>query len=294
MSNTSFQNASFQSEGLLDNRYRLERVVGKGNMGDVWKAYDEELKRDVALKFIPSDIQQFRNEMRRVKEAYKMAKMLDHPSICPVYEMPYSDSVGYYLVMKWLPGEPLDRYIDRQGGKLTHAQAMDILRPLAVALDYAHGLKVIHRDIRPSCISIDADANGKVQNATLINFALAAEIWECSTRLSQSQVSVSGIPSYMPPEQWQCRRQNAQTDQYSLGVVAYEILSGRLPFYGANIDMLRQTVLKDLPEIIPDLPRYTNQALRRAMAKKSNKRFPTCSAFVHALETPPKFFGLFG
>lgn len=286
-------NGSFQSGVVLDNRYRLDEVISQGHMGDVWKAFDEQEKRWVALKFIPTDIQQFRNEMHRIKKAYSMAHTLDHPSICPVYDMPQNDRVGYYLVMKFMTGKLLNHYLMEKGGRIEPAITIQILRPLADALDYAHQHKIVHRDIRPSCVSIDLKSNGEIENTSLIDFALAAEIWEFSTRLSQTQYSSSSMPSYMPPEQWQCHRQNAQTDQYSLAVIAYELLSGRLPFTAPNIDTLRQKVLKDSPAPIDDLPRYVNRALRRGLAKNMKKRFPSCLAFVSALEKPTGFLSFF-
>lgn len=274
---------------ILDDHYQLGFLAGHGRMGEVWKARDIRKNCDVALKFIPSDILQFRNEMRRIRTMFEATFALKHQSICPIYSMEENPEYGCYLVMDWIPNQTLEHYISDEkfeGGRIPKKTALVILRSIAEALDYAHGQKVVHRDLKPTNIVLKKDKNGEVIGTSLIDFGLAAEIRECSTRVTQSNLGVTGIPSYMPPEQWQSRRQDGRTDQYSLATIAYELFSGKLPFTGKTIEILRASVLNDTPEKISGVDGNINRALLKALSKSPAKRFKTCGEFIDALSNP--------
>lgn len=287
----SFSNykTPFKPNTVLCERYRLEEIVGYGRMGGVWKAEDTQEGTEVGIKFVPRDIQQYRNEMHRVKESFTSAHMLKHPSICPFLSMERDAKYGYFLVTRWLPGPMLDTFLAglTADEKLPQETILNILKPLASALDYSHGQMVIHRDVKLSNIALELAPDGrKVLNTYLLDFALAYDLSESSALLSRVNSSSSSAPIYLSPEQWLNGRQGVETDQYSLGVIAYELYSGSYPFPAPNIETLRNAVLNSTPEPIPNLPAHIRWALKKVLAKKMKKRFASCSEFVRALSEP--------
>ena len=269
---------------LLNNKYELIEQVGSGGMGVVWKAQDRVADRLVALKFVPSDLQRFDDEMKRMRESFKKVHALQHQSICPLYSLEDGEHLGYYLVMKYLEGETLDEYVFRKDPKregLPPAQVVAILSRVAAALDCAHFSGVIHRDIKPQNIFL-TKISGRI-HVQVIDFGLADEIRTSLIRTSQTDGEVSGTRPYMSPEQWRGGVQTAATDQYALAVVAYELLSGRLPYKGSDVTMLRLAVMVDEPEPIPTLSETINDVLKKAMAKEPADRFPSCREFIAAL-----------
>ena len=191
---------------------------------------------------------------------------------------------GYYLVMKYLEGESLDAYVLRKAAQsevLPINQVVALLARVAVALDYAHQNGVIHRDIKPSNIFL-VKSGGKL-HVQIIDFGLADEIRTSMSKVSQVQIEVSGTRPYMAPEQWRGSVQSSATDQYALAVVAYELLTGRLPFKGSDVGVLRLAVMNDTPDPIPTISDSANAALQKAMAKDAADRFATCREFMSAL-----------
>lgn len=277
---------------LLDNRWRLESLVGLGRMGELWKATDIRENRELALRFIPQEILHFRNELRRVQIIYEAIRVLRHPVICPIDVMVENPDCGWYFVMDWVPNQTLDAYLSEVSffdGSFAKETALKILQPIAEALDYAHAQKVIHRDLRPTNIALTKDENGGISGVVLLDFGLAAEIRECSSRVTQSSLGLSGTPSYLSPEQWQSRLLDGRSDQYALAVIAYELFSGHLPFSGQTTEVLRASVLNDKPEKIVGADVSVNRALQKALSKSAAKRFRSCAAFVQALTRPPLF-----
>jgi len=271
---------------VLGNKYELLEQIGRGGMGVVWKTHDRVGDRLVACKFVPRDLQRFESEMQRVRETFGKVHMLNHQSICPLYGLEDGGpQIGHYLVMKYLEGETLSEFItrvdhERKGLQLSK-KLISMLSLVAWALDHAHHCGVIHRDIKPSNIFLLKTSKGiEVQ---VIDFGLADEIKSSLTRVTQSTLHISGTRPYMAPEQWRGRRQTAATDQYALGVVVYELLTGELPFQGSDTEMLRLAVMQDPPEIIQNIPVAANTAIQKAMAKDAVDRFESCVAFVKAL-----------
>jgi len=226
-----------QGATLCNGKYELLKQIGKGAMGVVWRAQDHVGDRLVALKFVPKEFARFEDEIERMRKSFKKIHDLNHRLICPTYGLEQDSEHGHFLVMKHLEGETLVDYALRKDPKqngLPMEQALDILTQVAEALDFAHDNDVIHRDIKPSNIFLAEIAKGvRVQ---VIDFGIADEIRSSASRVSQVKFDTSGSPAYMAPEQWKGQRQTAETDQYSLGVVAYELLAGNLPFSGGNIE----------------------------------------------------------
>ncbi|MGN1272968.1 MAG: serine/threonine protein kinase, partial [Thermoguttaceae bacterium] len=180
-------------EGMtLCGKYRLESEAGAGGMGVVWKAWDSTGERWVALKFVPPEIRHSEGAMRQVKQAFQTIQTLNHPNICPVYGLEKDPDFGYFAVMMWLEGQPLNEV------SLPKEKIPEVLAKVADALDYAHSERVMHRDVKPSNIFIDKD--GKVW---LIDFGIAAEIQNSISMNTNSKANrTSGTRPHMAPEQW--------------------------------------------------------------------------------------------
>jgi hypothetical protein len=177
---------------------------------------------------------------------------------------------------KWLREKGRETGDGRRGIPLE--EAVGVLRQVAAALDYAHSKRVVHRDVKPGNVVIDAKGEVKV-----LDFGLAAQIRTSLSRTSQAYRGTSGTGPYMAPEQWEAQPQDAKTDQYALAVMAYEMLAGRLPFENSEMAVLKEAVLTGEARDIPGLPKGAMAALRRGMAKNPAARFDSCGAFVAAL-----------
>jgi len=271
---------------VLNGKYELLEQIGRGGMGVVWKAQAKVADRLVALKFVPKELKRFDAEMERVRTSFKKIHALNHQWICPIYGLEDGGEFGYYLVMKYLEGETLDSFVLRKDPKrqgLPIDIVVAIIARAAVALDYAHLNKVIHRDIKPGNIFLIKVA-GKL-HVQLIDFGLVDEIRTSLSRVSQMQFDISGTRPYMAPEQWLGKLQSATTDQYALAVVAYELLAGNLPFLSGDFQILGNAVLNVAPEPIPTISDAANDVLLRALAKDPADRFGSCQEFVSTLNS---------
>ena len=286
-----FNDPKLESGMVLNKRYELLTEIGRGGMGVVWKAHDRIGERTVVLKFVPCELNNFEGAIDQVKASFQLVRDLHHQHICPVYILEADEDFGYYIVMQWLDGETLDKYVTRMVGHqkpLPFAEVQRILRPVAEALDHAHGhkIKIIHRDIKPSNIFLELDHAKKIRDVQVIDFGIADEIKESLTRHTQHTFNKSGTRPYMASEQWQGEKQTATTDQYALGVVAYELLSGHVPFQGSDQYQLGFAVLNVPPKPIAGQPEHVNAALQKALAKDGTGRFASCCEFIDALVTP--------
>lgn len=282
---------------VLLHRYELEERLGQGGMGEVWKTYDRISGVEVALKFVPRELLHFEAEWTRVRETFVLVHDLAYPGICPLYQLEKEPVHGYFLVMKWLEGESLGAFFRRklrESGVFPSKLVPQILLPVARALDYAHSRRIIHRDVKPNNIFVkmagskagsvpDSEEDSEPENVWLIDFGIASEIRQSMGRVSRFRVHSGGTRPYMPPEQWLNHRQDGRTDQYSLAVVAYELLAGHLPFRGKDPTQLRQAILHQAPEPLPNVPSSVNTALQKALSKEREDRFDSCGEFVCAL-----------
>jgi len=206
---------------VLGKKYELLEQIGRGGMGVVWKAKDKIADRLVALKFVPSQLKYFELEMERVRESFKKIHALQHQVICPLYGLENDENVSYYLVMKYLEGETLDRYIKRKDPKregLPMETVISILSRVATALDYAHANGVMHRDIKPANIFLEKVAGR--YHIQLIDFGLADEIkTTLSSREGGARFEISGTRPYMAPDLSGkgCRQISYSTHRLRLG-----------------------------------------------------------------------------
>ena len=270
-----------QKGDVILGRYAVEGELGQGGMGVVYLCLDRVGGVRVAVKALPPEVSHDSGEMEEVRDNFQLVVGLRHSCIAGVRTLEKDAGGEYFLVMDVAEGEPLRKWIRAKwkAGGLQLAEAVAVLRQVASALDYAHGQKVIHRDVKPGNVMIDSEGRAKV-----LDFGLAAQIRTSLSRTSRVVRGTSGTGPYMSPEQWEAQPQDARADQYALGVMAYEMLAGHLPFENPEISVLREAVLKGTVRDIPGLAPKAMAAIRRAMAKNPGERFPTCEAFVDALE----------
>ena len=257
-------------------RYTLTRRLGAGGMAEVWEATDELLKRRVAVKIVRGALADSAEFAGRFLREARLAAHLQHAGIVAVYDVGL-ERHALFVVMPVLSGGSLAERLSRP---VDDATALAWLGTLASALDYAHGKGVVHRDVKPLNVLFD-DAGAP----HLSDFGLAKGLDE-ATHLTQTGM-ILGTPLYMSPEQAMGTAAGPAADQYSLGVVAYRLLAGRLPFEKEPTPvLLRRTVFEEMPppsSIRPGLPPEVDAVFARVLAKAPEARFPSCSAFAKAL-----------
>jgi serine/threonine protein kinase len=265
------------SNRILSNRYELESELGRGGMGVVYRAQDTQVKRTVAIKTLPAIMTHNPDLMRRFQAEVQHASKLEHPNIVRVYDVGEDDGTHYY-VMQYIEGSDLRGEL-KQRGRYAVDAALAVISQLAEALDYAHSQGIVHRDIKPENILLDAEGQ-----AHIVDFGIAKAVE--GTRMTRGLL---GTPEYMSPEQVKGNRVDGRSDQYSLAVLAYELLTGRTPFPTqgddpwAQINMHLNTPPPNPKTTVPDLPAHVANALLQALAKEPGQRFKDCGEFVKAL-----------
>ncbi len=267
----------------LEAQYEVEKEIGRGGMGIVYKGRDKRLKRPVAIKLLPPELA-FRSEirMRFLREA-EMAAQLSHPHIVPIYGVDEREGLVYF-VMALVEGENLGTRIARQG-RIPADETRRILREVGDALAYAHSQNTVHRDIKPDNILIDA-ATGRTM---VTDFGIARAVSEGGdSKLTATGIAI-GTPAFMSPEQSAGDRDiDGRTDLYSLGIVAYQMLCGELPFNATSTPALLVKHLSERPVPIDQraqVPADLARAVMLCLEKRPEDRFPDARSFVRALET---------
>jgi hypothetical protein len=263
----------------IGDRYRLVELLGRGGMGIVFRAHEISLDREVALKVLALDPLLAPDAFARFEREAKLAAKLDHPNIVPIFGVGQGGSVAYYTMRLVRGGSVEDLIGNRRGLELE--QTIRILRDVAAALDFAHAQGVAHRDIKPANILLS-----ETGHAAVADFGIAKALGGNSAQ-QQTSTGIIGSPGYMSPEQWRGEEIDGRADQYALGIVAYEMLTGRRPFETDRIqDLLKLHISGDVPDVTaqrPGMEPQVNDAIRRALAKWPSERFGTATAFVEAL-----------
>ena len=263
--------------GVQVGPYQIVEQVGRGGMATVFKAYQPALERMVALKVLPevlAEDPQFRERFRR--EAVAIAK-LRHPSILTVYDHGEIED-QLYIVTEFVEGGTLAAEL---GKPLGVQRTTEVLASIASALDYAHKQGVLHRDVKPSNILINREGA-----AVLGDFGLARMMAPTGERLTRIDMVV-GTPEYMSPEQCAGKDSGPASDQYSLGVVAFEALTGHVPYEAETpAAVMLEQIQSPLPDprtVNPDLSENIEHSLMRALAKNQSDRFASCGEFIEAI-----------
>ena len=252
------------SEGVfLCNAYRLDRRISRDEMGEIWKAADLRASRNVIIYLPPSEIRKDEATIEPVRQAAKHVEALEHPRIVPVLQNFTDPEHGFFTVRKFVSGKTLDTYWQeyvRQHKKTVPNKVMTMLSDIAHALDYAHGVDIVHGDLSPKNIIVDL--NGDVY---IDNFALLPVRAENASAMRKP---------YLAPEVIEGNAATASSDIYSFAVVAYELFSGRLPFSTEH----------NVPLPIPGVPSDVDAIILKALSKDPDDRYDSCGAFVKALE----------
>lgn len=263
-------------------RYRIIGELGRGAMGLVYHAIDPSIGRPVAIKTIRirdiNDTQQ-RDKLRtRLFREARSAGVLSHPNIVTIYDMDEDNGLAY-IAMAFVNGPTLEKILST-GRPLSGSVMLRILRQTAVALDYAHSKGIVHRDVKPANIMTDEDGAVKITDFGIAKFTAPGKHTETQTIL--------GTPNYMSPEQVQAQGIDGRSDQFSLAVIAYEVLTGERPFVGEAIGQVVYKIVAEEPAAVHrlngTLTPEIDGVIRRALAKKAEQRFATCADFVGALE----------
>lgn len=263
----------------ISDRYQIIKSIGEGGMANVYLAYDTILERNVAVKVLRGDLANDEKFVRRFQREALQASSLSHPNIVEVYDVG-EDNGEYYIVMEYVEGKHLKNLLKKRG-KLTIPEVVDIMLQVTSGLSIAHDSYIIHRDIKPQNIMI-LD-NGLVK---LTDFGIALAM--NSTQLTQTN-SVMGSVHYLPPEQASGKGATLQSDIYSLGILMYELLTGKLPFRGENaVEIALKHLKETMPSIrkeIPDIPQSIENIILRATAKNPKNRYADAREMHEDLKT---------
>jgi serine/threonine protein kinase/Tfp pilus assembly protein PilF len=253
--------------GKTVSHYRILEKLGEGGMGVVYKAEDTKLKRTVALKFLPSELTRDAEAKERFINEAQAASALDHPNICNVHEISETEDEQIFIAMACYEGETLKKKIER--GAMDLDQAIPIAIQVAEGLAKAHARGIVHRDIKPANVIVTNDGVAKI-----LDFGLAKLAGQ--VRLTKTSSTVGTI-AYMSPEQIEGREVGSRTDIWSLGVVVYEMVTGRLPFWGEYEPAIIYSILNDKPKLMSSLrdgvPRELERVVERILAKNQDDRY---------------------
>jgi TonB family protein len=256
-------------------RYLVKELVGEGSMGRVYRGFDPLAHRPVAIKTVRPEYRsgpEAEEYLARFRREAQAAAGLSHPNIVTVFDVGED-----YFVMELLEGTTLEAVL-KGHARLSPSAVLDILGPIAEAMDLAHRKGIIHRDIKPANIFLLRDGRPKIMDFGVAHLRAAA---------MTAAGTLWGSPSYMAPEQVTNSRASASTDVFSLGIVAYQMLTGRKPFEGENISAVLYRVVHTEAAAVsaqaPDLPARYDEVFRRALAKDPAGRFPTATALVTAV-----------
>jgi eukaryotic-like serine/threonine-protein kinase len=272
---------------VLDEKYRLEQLLGRGGMGAVYRARDMRLDRLVAVKVVRAELLGDMDARRRFRREAQIVARLQHPAIVAVFDYGTLPDGGAYLVMELIKGEDLRRVLVREG-RLEPARAARILSSVCGAIEAAHRQGVLHRDLKPENILLPGDD----VEAKVLDFGVAkiidhdrrdATMADAGTVLTV-EGAVVGTPAYMAPEQLRGQTPDARTDVFSLGVIAYEMLTGNLPFgRGSLADVILAQARGVSPDGIDGLPPPLVRAVRMALEPDPDRRPASPQAFAHLI-----------
>ena len=258
--------------------YEIQSPLGAGGMGEVYRAADTKLGRDVALKVLPAEMAHDPERLGRFRREAKTLAQLDHPNIVTIYSVEEADGV-HFLTMQLVDGQGLDRLIPQDG--LPIERITEIGSALADALAAAHEKGIVHRDLKPANVMVSHEGRIKVLDFGLAKDVRAAHLTDATlTSDSRTQVGVvMGTPAYMSPEQTSGRPLDHRTDIFSLGVVLHEMATGRRPFEGTSSAELVSSILRDNPppvtDVRPELPGDLARIIRRCLEKDPRHRVQT-------------------
>ena len=289
--------AASLSGQLLDTRYQVLKKLGEGGMSYVYLAKEVATASQVAIKVLSPKLATDKSSVERLRREAGLAMRLDHPNVCRIMRLGESEDGLIYLVMPFLEGELLsDREV--RGGPMELTAGIDVLQQVCAGLHHAHELQIVHRDLKPENIML-VPVDGGRERAVVMDFGLAKErrADPAIAKLTATGI-ILGTPEFMSPEQIRGKPLDARSDVYALGIVAFEMFSGKLPFQGRNAQEMMIARLRGQPlplrQFRPDLPPPLEKALARAMATAPDDRYATALEFAEALTAQASPGGVFG
>ena len=261
-------------------RYRIEAMLGEGGMGTVYKAYDRDLDRVVALKLLRAELTTDTDAMRRFKQELLLASKISHKNILRIHDLGDAGGVKF-ISMAYVEGEDLHAVLKREG-KLPLERTLSIARQLCAALQAAHNEGVVHRDLKPHNVMMD-----KAGTAYISDFGLAKSLDAGAVGMTRTGEYL-GTPRYMAPEQVEAKPVDHRTDLYSLGLILYEMATGDVPFTGQTTLQVMYQRVKEKPkspkELNPDLPDYLVRVIMGCLETKPERRYASAAEILRDLE----------
>jgi tetratricopeptide (TPR) repeat protein len=274
----SFTTTMLQPGSLLAGRYQIVKLLGEGGMGAVYRARDIELEREVAVKVIRPELARNAQILQRFKQELILARQVTHRNIIRIFDLGQAEGMRF-ITMEFIEGEDVAHILSHRG-KLPAPEATSIVAQVARGLEAAHAEGVVHRDLKPQNIMIDA--NGK---ASVMDFGIARSM--DASNMTRTG-ALLGTPTYMSPEQAQGVKVDARSDLYTLGIIFYELLAGRPPFEADNpmATLLKriQEKPKALIEVEPSVPKALNEVVMKMLATKPEDRQQSASELLAELE----------
>ena len=272
---------------VIQDTYEIVRCVGRGGMGEVYEAKHRRLSGRYAVKLLIDDVAASSEAFARFQREAQVTSELRHPNIVQVVDFNRTPEGAAYLVMEFLDGEELTDVIARDA-PMAPARVVALIDQIASALEAAHGRGVVHRDLKPQnviLVHVGAGAR-RTELIKVMDFGIS-KVREATSRLTREQV-IMGTPQYMAPEQAQGRGEeiDSRTDQFPLAAIAYEMLSGRAPFQGDNVQAVLYQVVHEVPPSLTSIARVdprVAEVVARGLAKRRADRFPTIAEFATAL-----------
>jgi serine/threonine-protein kinase len=274
----------------LDRRYRVGRRLGEGGMSYVYRAEEIETGRQVAVKILLPRLSRDPASVERLRREATIAMRLAHPNVCPILRLGETSDRLIYLVMPFLEGEPLSEHETRRG-PFSAAEGVPLLVQICHGLQHAHELQIIHRDLKPENVMlVPQGEDGQEFRAVVMDFGLAKE------RRAGAEVAkltatgiVLGTPEFMSPEQIRGKPLDGRSDVYALGVLAFELFTGQLPFPGKSAQETMIARLRGAPaklrDVRPELPPKLEAVLLKALAINPAERFASMDEMAHALDS---------
>ena len=268
--------------GATLDHYRIDSVVARGAMSGMFRATDVKTNSQVALKILDSEKESDVVYFDRFIREQEICRKLEHPNV--VRTLDTSQCSPLYIVFEWVEGVSLRKILDREG-KLTPERALKFARNILEILDYVHGQRVVHRDLKPENVMIVDDQD----RLKLIDFGIAA--FDGARRLTFGSFSrIMGTPDYISPEQMKGKRGDARIDVYALGVILYEMLTGKVPFHGEDpVAVMNDRLLHNFTpprELDPSITPQLQEIIYRALERDPRQRYPGAKQFAWDLENP--------
>jgi serine/threonine protein kinase len=264
---------------VIADRYEVIEELGQGGMGKVYRVFDQKIKDVVALKLIRAEISLSEKAVERFKNELRIARKIAHRHVCRMYDVG-EEGYSHFITMEYVPGEDLKAFI-RRAGQIMPSKAVSLAQQVAEGLAEAHRLGVVHRDLKPQNIMID-----KQGNSCIMDFGIA-RIQEAEGLTGTG--AIIGTPEYMSPEQAELKEVDSRTDIYALGVVLYEMVTGKVPFEGEtplSIALKHRSVAPQNPrELNPHIPPALSEVILKCLAKDRAKRYQTAEELLADLNS---------